>query len=124
MFETRNDAGVGAALGALIGGTIGYAKGGLKGGIVGLAASGIVGGLIAHVLDDRRCQLYKIAQANNLHIESEKISSSEIDVRPGAEQQPSAVGLDVQIQNSADEFEHGSARLGATRQQKRLNNDI
>ncbi len=109
---SNNDLNIGMVTGALIGGTVGYLKKGTKGAVVGVLAGGAAGGLIGHVLDNRRCELYKIAQANHLQLTSAQITPEKIGTQSNTSGSGSStIGLDVQIKNKQDEFEPGTARL-------------
>ncbi len=109
---SNNDRNIGIALGAVAGGAIGYLQHGVKGAIAG-AAIGVGGGyLIGHVMDNRRCALYKIAQANHLRLVSAYITQAKLDQQSangGAATQK--IGVDVQLENAPDEFAPGSAVL-------------
>ncbi len=106
---SNNSRNIGMVAGSLIGGLIGYAKKGGKGALVGVVAGWTAGGLIGHSLDNRRCELYKIAKANNLKLMSKKITAQSIGV--SSTRGNSDIGLDVQLQNSANEFISGTAQL-------------
>ncbi|MEW6467108.1 MAG: OmpA family protein [Pseudomonadota bacterium] len=113
---SNNDRNIGIAVGAVLGGAIGYAEHGVKGAIAG-AALGVGGGyLIGHVMDDRRCTLYKIAQANHLRLVSAAITEAKLEQQSSgapaaAGQSQGTIGIDVQLQNAPNEFEPGSAAL-------------
>jgi len=100
----------GAVLGGLAGGLVGYLKHGGKGAVVGAVAGATVGGLIGHALDNRRCKLYKIAKANHLKLMSRKITSETVGAKSGSSKTED-LGLDVQLQNQANEFVPGTAKL-------------
>ncbi len=106
---SHNDRNIGMAAGALVGGVLGYLNHGAKGALVG-AAIGTGGGyLIGHLMDSRRCKLYKIAQANHLRLISATITERKLGTK--GRNPNGAIGLDVQLQNKSDEFEPGSAAL-------------
>jgi outer membrane protein OmpA-like peptidoglycan-associated protein len=109
---SNNDLNIGMVTGAVIGGAVGYVNKGAKGAVLGVLAGGATGGLIGHVLDNRRCELYKIAQANHLQLTSAQITPEKIGTQSSAGGSGSdTIGLDVQIKNKQDEFEPGTARL-------------
>lgn len=99
---------VGTAAGALLGAVIdkqNRAKGAMLGAGAGLGA----GYLIGHLVDARRCRLYKIAQANHLRMASAAITPAKLG--EAGKNAKTAIGLDVQLQDEANEFESGSAIL-------------
>jgi outer membrane protein OmpA-like peptidoglycan-associated protein len=111
-----NDRNIGIAVGVLAGGVVGYMEHGVKGAVAGAAIGAGGGYLIGHVMDARRCSLYKIAQANHLRLVSAAITEAKLEQQTGGEQAASAqsqgtIGIDVQLQNAPDEFEPGSAVL-------------
>lgn len=106
---SNNDRNIGIAVGAVAGGVIGYLAHGAK----GMAAGAVIGAgggfLVGRALDSRRCELYRIAQANGLKLASTPITQAKPD--PGSADKPATVGLDVQLENKSDEFVAGSAEL-------------
>ncbi len=107
---SHNDRNIGIAVGAVAGGVIGYLANGAKGAAAGVVLGAGGGFLVGHVLDARRCELYRIAQANGLKLASAPITQG----KPGAANsadKPATVGLDVQLENKSDEFVAGSAEL-------------
>lgn len=113
---SNNDRNIGIAVGVLAGGVVGYLQHGVKGAVAGAAIGAGGGYLIGHVMDSRRCSLYKIAQANHLRLVSAAITEAKLEqqavgVRPGSAPNQGAIGIDVQLQNAPDEFEPGSAVL-------------
>jgi outer membrane protein OmpA-like peptidoglycan-associated protein len=109
-----NDLHAGAVLGALGGGVLGYLEHrDAKGILVGAVAGAAVGGLIGHQLDSRRCEIYKIAQANHLHVMSAKITPQSLgeSASTGEGGKSADIGLNVQLQNNANEFVPGTAEL-------------
>ncbi|WP_415914370.1 OmpA family protein [Paraburkholderia sp. J67] len=88
---------------------IGYLSHGAKGAVIGAAAGAGGGFLIGHLMDSRRCGLYKIAQANQLNLASASITPGKLGLQ--GKDANSAIGLDVQLQNKSDEFEVGSSKL-------------
>lgn len=105
-----NNAHTGIVIGALAGALLGEHNNGKKGALLGALAGGVAGGIIGNIMDDRRCRLYKIAQQNHLKLMSAKINAKDIG-DTHSQQQDASVGLDVQLENSADEFKPGSAIL-------------
>jgi len=107
---SNNDRNIGIAVGAVAGGVIGYLAHGAKGAAAGVVLGAGGGFLVGHVLDARRCELYRIAQANGLKLASAPITQG----KPGANNaadKPATVGLDVQLENKSDEFVAGTAKL-------------
>lgn len=115
---SNNGLHAGAVLGGVVGGLIGYYNNGAKGAAAGAIAGAAVGGLIGHELDGRRCDLYKVAKADNLSLMSRKITPESV----GSSSKGSAIGLDVQLRNNKNEFVPGTARL--TPQARRYLADI
>ena len=96
---------IGIAVGAITGAVLGHAANGNRTGTLAGAAVGAgIGGLIGHSMDQRRCALYKIAQANHLKLASATITPEKLGVAGSR-----TVGLDVQIQNQNVIFERGTA---------------
>ncbi len=110
---SNNGRNIGMAVGAVVGGVVGYLRKGKKGALVGAAVGTGGGALIGYSLDQRRCNLYKIAQANHLKIASARITAKKLKLTPSEKQagKDSDVGLDVQIQNQEGEFVPGTAHL-------------
>jgi outer membrane protein OmpA-like peptidoglycan-associated protein len=106
---SNNDRNIGAVAGAVAGGLIGYLSHGAKGAAIGAAAGAGGGLIIGHLMDARRCSLYKIAQANHLNLASASITPGKLGLQGNAAN--SEIGLDVQLQNRRDEFETGSSTL-------------
>jgi outer membrane protein OmpA-like peptidoglycan-associated protein len=113
-----NDRNIGIAVGVLAGGVVGYLQHGVKGAVAGAAIGAGGGFLLGHLMDARRCSLYKIAKANHLRLVSATITEAKLEqqtggVQPAAAQGKGTIGIDVQLQNAPDEFEPGSAVLTA-----------
>lgn len=106
---SNNDRNIGIAVGAVAGGVIGYLAHGAKGAAAGALIGAGGGFLVGHVLDARRCELYRIAQANGLKLASAPITQARPNA--GSADRPATVGLDVQLENKSDEFVAGSAEL-------------
>lgn len=111
---SNNDRNIGAVAGAVAGGLIGYLGHGAKGAVIGAVAGAGGGLLIGHLMDTRRCSLYKIAQANQLNLASATITPGKLGQQ--SKDANSAIGLDVQLQNKSDEFKAGSSVLTPTAQ--------
>jgi outer membrane protein OmpA-like peptidoglycan-associated protein len=80
--------------------------------LLGAVIGSGLGGLIGHTLDDRRCALYKVAQANHLALASATITPAKLGVTASAAATAGQVlGLDVQLRNQDGEFEPGTAEL-------------
>ncbi|WP_109476911.1 OmpA family protein [Paraburkholderia sp. C35] len=106
---SNNDRNIGIAVGVVAGGVIGYLADGAKGAVAGAAIGAGGGFLVGHALDARRCELYRIAQANGLKLASAPITQGKPNA--GSADKPTTVGLDVQLENKSDEFVAGSAEL-------------
>ncbi len=106
---SNNDRNIGIAVGAVAGGVIGYLAHGAKGAAAGALIGAGGGFLVGHVLDARRCELYRIAQANGLKLASAPITQARPNA--GSADRPATVGLDVRLENKSDEFVAGSAEL-------------
>lgn len=108
---SNNSKDIGAVLGVLAGAGIGFlATGNAKGALIGAAAGGVAGFGIGAILDHRRCRLYEIAQANNLHIASEELPAPAPAGTFGQNTDQKA-GLNVVIQDNGAVFEPGTANL-------------
>lgn len=107
---SHNDRNIGIAVGAVAGGVIGYLAHGAKGAAAGVVLGAGGGFLVGHALDSRRCELYRIAQANGLKLASAPITQGKSGATNAADK-PATVGLDVQLENKSDEFVAGSAEL-------------
>ncbi|MCX4149503.1 MULTISPECIES: OmpA family protein [Paraburkholderia] len=108
----NNDRNIGIVAGAVAGGVVGYLVHGTKGAIAGAVIGSGGGFLIGHVLDSRRCALYKIAQANGLRLASAPITQGKPAGSSGSGNDAgNALGLDVQLENKSDEFVAGTAEL-------------
>jgi outer membrane protein OmpA-like peptidoglycan-associated protein len=106
---SNNDRNIGAVAGAVAGGLIGYLSHGAKGAVIGAVAGAGGGLLIGHLMDARRCSLYKVAQANQLNLASATITPAKLGMQ--GNDANSTIGLDVELQNKSDEFEVGSSTL-------------
>ncbi|MDA8093314.1 MAG: OmpA family protein [Betaproteobacteria bacterium] len=106
---SNNDRNIAMTVGAIAGGVIGYLNHGAKGAIVGAAVGAGGGFLVGHLMDARRCKLYKIAQANHLRLVSATITPGKLGLQ--GTNPSTAIGLDVQLQNRGDEFQPGTATL-------------
>jgi len=106
----NNDRNIGIAVGTVAGAAIGYLAHGTKGAIAGAVVGGGGGFLIGHALDARRCELYRIAQANGLKLASAPITFDKPG-GAGSANKAETVGLDVQLENNSDEFVAGTAEL-------------
>lgn len=111
---SNNDRNIGIAAGMVAGSVIGYLTHGAKGAVAGAAIGAGGGFLIGHLMDNRRCSLYKIAQQNGLKLASATITPAKLaDGSPtdAMSRNNDTIGLDVQLQNNADEFVPGTAEL-------------
>lgn len=107
---SNNDRNIGIAVGAVAGGVVGYLAHGAKGAAAGVVLGAGGGFLVGHALDARRCELYRIAQANGLKLASAPITQGKSS-GPGSAGKLATVGLDVQLENKTDEFVAGTAEL-------------
>ncbi|MBR8188330.1 OmpA family protein [Burkholderia vietnamiensis] len=107
---SNNGRNIGIAVGAVAGGVIGYLAHGAKGAAAGVVIGAGGGFLVGHTLDARRCELYRIAQANGLKLASAPITQAKAGVANSADK-PATIGLDVQLENKSDEFVAGTAEL-------------
>lgn len=107
---SNNDRNIGIAVGVVAGGVIGYLAHGAKGAAAGVVLGAGGGFLVGHVLDSRRCNLYRIAQANGLKLASAPITQEQPSGASTADKQ-TTVGLDVQLENKSDEFVSGTSEL-------------
>ncbi len=107
---SNNDRNIGIAIGAVAGGVIGYLAHGAKGAAAGVVIGAGGGFLVGHALDARRCELYRIAQANGLKLASAPITQAKSGGANSTDK-PATVGLDVQLENKSDEFVAGTAEL-------------
>lgn len=108
---SNNDRNIGIAVGTVVGALLGYANHGEKGALIGATIGAGGGALLGHTQDQRRCNLYKIAQANNLKLASAAITNKKLGMASKHTKGNAAVGLDVQLQNKHDEFVPGTAHL-------------
>lgn len=108
---------VGGVIGAVLGNQAQHSD---KARLTGLVIGGLVGGLIGNDMDQRRCELFKIAKQHNLDIQFEDIKATQIERTPdnqpvtsqnkaGATAQ--AIGLKVSLKDDGRQFESGSDRL-------------
>lgn len=110
---SNNNRNIGAVLGVGAGALLGHYLGkSTATTIFGAGAGGLAGMLIGHAMDQRRCNLYRIAQQYQMKLVSAPITAASLDVpvpEGGKANQP--VGLDVQMGNPDDEFAPGTAIL-------------
>ncbi|WP_322009414.1 OmpA family protein [Paraburkholderia sp. J12] len=110
---SNNDRNIGTVLGVGAGALLGHYLGkSTATTILGAGAGGLAGMLIGHAMDQRRCNLYRIAQQYQMKLVSAPITAASLDVpapEGGKADQP--VGLDVQMGNPDDEFVPGTAIL-------------
>jgi len=117
--------------GAVVGGVLGAVAGALLGGkktqdkvivgAIGATAGALVGGVIGRNIDQRRCELSKVAKANNLDLVVSDIKVSDTQAGPAAAQTPqpdrspdagtATAGLSVSIIDKGGQFAPGSATL-------------
>lgn len=110
---SNNARNIGLAVGVLAGAVLGHqVQNDNTGTLVGAALGAGVGGLIGHSMDTRRCELSKIAKANNLTLASAAITQDKLDPKAqGGAGGSSTVGLDVIVKNDGEEFEPNSSVL-------------
>lgn len=114
----------GIAIGALGGAVVGHVLGGdhhkTAGSVIGAGVGGLIGGLIGRDIDRRRCELSKIAKANNLEMtvtditvvdaelgdtESSEVAGSQAPRQTDGE----IVGMSVSITDKGEQFASGAA---------------
>lgn len=123
---SNNARNIGILAGALAGAFLGnQVKHSNTSRVLGAVAGGALGGLIGREIDNRRCELAKIAKKNNLEIQFEEIKATDQGVvttapRPkretaggGAPAQPEAapLGLKVVLMDNGRQFQSGSDEL-------------
>ncbi|PTB17305.1 cell envelope biogenesis protein OmpA [Trinickia symbiotica] len=110
---SSNDRNIGVLVGAGIGAIAGHYLGKNTGQtLAGAAAGALVGGLIGHAMDQRRCNLYRVAQQYNMKLASAPVTASGLGISPQAGSSANdTVGLDVQMGSQDDEFLPGTATL-------------
>lgn len=96
---SNNARNIGVAVGAVAGGVAGNAIGEGKTGIViGAGIGALLGGVIGHNIDQRRCELHRLAQEHQLQLQVQDIQSST------SGNKPEALGLSVSVQDSGGQF--------------------
>lgn len=104
-------------IGMTVGGVMGVVAArlmGKKGGelLVGGMAGTLMGGLVGHLVDERRCNLYRIATRYDLKMASATLSAQKLGAQPlPGGTAGDAVGLDVELATKRDEFIPGTAQL-------------
>ena len=98
---------VGTLAGVIIGNQIDHSN---KSRVIGAAAGAALGGLIGADIDKRQCELYKIAQSNNLDLRSAPITASQIGMQNEAGKDQ-ALGLAVALTDNGHQFRSGSDEL-------------
>ncbi|OBR50558.1 OmpA family protein [Paraburkholderia tropica] len=106
---SNNDRNIAAVIGAGAGAVLGHYLGkNAAATVAGTGLGAIVGMMIGHAMDERRCNLYHIAQQYQMKLASAPIKASSIDAVNG---EGNVVGLDVQMGGIDDEFLPGTATL-------------
>jgi hypothetical protein len=106
---SNNDRNIAAIIGAGAGAVVGHYLGkNVAATVAGTGIGALVGMMIGHAMDERRCNLYHIAQQYQMKLASAPIKASSIDAANG---QGDVVGLDVQMGGVDDEFLPGTATL-------------
>ncbi|WP_310632171.1 OmpA family protein [Paraburkholderia sp.] len=106
---SNNDRNIAAVIGAGAGAVLGHYLGkNAAATVAGTGLGAIVGMMIGHAMDERRCNLYHIAQQYQMKLASAPIKAASIDAANG---QNDVVGLDVQMGGVDDEFLPGTATL-------------
>lgn len=112
---SHNARNIGILAGAAVGAIIGKKVDRHSSQIVGAVLGGTLGGLIGADIDNRRCELSKIARAHGLEMTVEKIEvpSSEVplgETQPGTKSsENAAIGLRVAIIDRGQQFLSGSS---------------
>lgn len=109
---------IGVAAGVILGAYLGHKVNSKAAGtVVGALAGAAVGGLIGNEIDKRQCELFKIAQRNNIQMRSDKITLGEVTAeesktKPLTEaEQKQSLGLKVTLLDNGRQFKSGSAEL-------------
>ncbi|MEM5312345.1 OmpA family protein [Paraburkholderia sp. JHI869] len=99
---SNNDRNIAAFVGAGAGAVIGHYLGkNVAATVAGSGIGAIVGMMIGHAMDERRCNLYHIAQQYQMKLASAPIKAASINAANG---EGDVVGLDVQMGGVDDEF--------------------
>ena len=77
--------------------------------LIGAAAGAAAGGLIGHAIDVRRCNLYRIAEANHIRMASAVITSDKLGIPSTGSNK--TLGLETQIPTDSTMFEPNTANL-------------
>lgn len=102
---SNNARNIGIAVGALAGAVIANQVGdGPAASLLGAGIGAGIGGLIGQDIDQRRCELHKIAQKYQVPIVSTPISSE----RAGLAASEESLGLSVNLQDTGEQFATGS----------------
>lgn len=116
---SNNARNIGITVGTVGGALAGQALGGdghkTTGAIVGAGLGALIGGLIGQDMDRRRCELSKIAKANNLELTINDIALpvelAEDDATPAKrDESTKVVGMSVSVTETREQFAAGSAR--------------
>lgn len=116
---SNNARNIGITAGVIGGGLAGRVLGGndkTTGAVVGAGLGALIGGLIGHDIDRRRCELSKIAKANNLELTMNDIELPTEMVAEGdpasvgAGGAPKVVGMSVTVTENREQFAAGAAR--------------
>jgi len=107
---SNNSRDLGAVLGAAGGAGLGLLIGGnVKSALIGAAAGAAAGFGVGYVMDTRRCDIYKIAENNQLKVAAATLNADQIGEQP-VPGQGGSVGTNVIIQDNG-QFEPDSAQL-------------
>lgn len=109
---SNNDRNIGVVVGGVLGGLLGHLTHRPSSTGIGVALGAYGGALVGRLIDERRCELYKIALAQHLKMASALITPQKLGLPAASGLKPdTAIGLDVQIQNQRNEFVPGTALL-------------
>lgn len=89
--------------------------------IIGALGGAALGGVIGHNIDKRRCELYKVAQANQLKMASKFITAKSLGIQsdatvatksdPNVKAESDSLGVNVMVKEDGRQFNEGSATL-------------
>lgn len=109
---SNNARNLGITLGVLAGAVIGHSQSDNKqGALIGAALGGAIGGAIGHNVDKRRCELYKVAQANALTMATKSITDQSLGQTTQDKAKANELGMNLILKDDGKTFETGSAEL-------------
>ncbi|MBD3822139.1 MAG: OmpA family protein [Thiotrichales bacterium] len=111
---SNNARNIGILAGAIAGAVIANQLGdGPAANALGAGIGAGIGGLIGHDIDNRRCELHKIAQKYKVPIESAAITYADAGIRAtnNTSDKNDTLGLKVNLQDTGEQFATGSSAL-------------